>query len=109
MVVKIVTKRCVDDTGAFPDTVSARATKHLVELHATLQRGHRAALVFAVLQAGITRLAPAKDVDPAYASALRRAMTSGEQVYTLLHDINLNGPYPVAAHRWYANSLCSSP
>ena len=98
--VKSVTLHCGDGAGAFPDAVSARGTKHLVELQAAIERGHRAALVFAVLHAGITRVAPAEDIDPTYASSLRQAMASGLEVYTLLNDITVDGIYPVMAHRW---------
>ena len=100
MEVKSVTLHCGDGVGAFPDAVSARATKHLVNLQAAMKRGHRAALVFAVLHAGITRVAPAQDIDPTYASTLRQAMSSGLEVYTLLNDISVSGIYPSAASRW---------
>jgi sugar fermentation stimulation protein A len=101
--VKSVTLHCGDGAGAFPDAVSARATKHLLESQAAMERGHRAALVFAVLHAGITRVSPAQDIDPIYALALRQAMGSGLEVYTLLNDITVDGIYPVAAHRWYTH------
>ena len=98
--VKSVTLHCGDGAGAFPDAVSARATKHLGELQAAIARGHRAALVFAVLHAGITRVAPAEDIDPTYAAALQKAMASGVEVYTLLNDITVGGIYPVSVQRW---------
>ena len=98
--VKSVTLHCGDGAGAFPDAVSARATKHLGELQAAIARGHRAALFFAVLHSGITRVAPAEDIDPTYAAALQQAMASGMEVYTLLNDITVGGIYPVSVHRW---------
>ena len=98
--VKSVTLHCGDGAGAFPDAVSARATKHLGELQAAIARGHRAALFFAVLHSGITRVAPAEHIDPTYAAALRQAMASGVEVYTLLNDITVGGIYPVSVHRW---------
>ena len=98
--VKSVTLHYGDGAGAFPDAVSARATKHLGELQAAIARGHRAALFFAVLHSGITRVAPAEDIDPTYAAALRQAMASGVEVYTLLNDITVGGIYPVSVHRW---------
>ena len=98
--VKSVTLHCGDGLGAFPDAVSARATKHLGELQAAIARGHRAALFFAVLHSGITRVAPAKDIDPTYAAALQQAMAIGVEVYTLLNDITVGGIYPVSVHRW---------
>ena len=102
----IVVKVCLnalhrgDGAGVFPDAVSARATKHLLESQVAMERGHRAALVFAVLHDGITRVTPAQVIDPIYASALRQAIASGLEVYTLLNDITVDGIYPVAAHRW---------
>ena len=98
--VKSVTLHCGDGAGAFPDAVSARATKHLLASQSAMERGHRAALIFAVLHDGITQVAPAQDIDPIYASALRKAMANGLEVYTLLNDITVDGIYPVAAHRW---------
>ena len=98
--VKSVTLHCGDGAGAFPDVVSARATKHLGELQAAIARGHRAALVFAVLHAGITRVAPAEEIDPTYAAALRQAISSGLEVYTLLNDITVDRIYPISVHRW---------
>ena len=98
--VKSVTLHHGDGAGAFPDAVSARATKHLGELQAAIARGHRAALFFAVLHSGITRVAPAEDIDPTYAAALQQAMASGVEVYTLLNDITVGGIYPVSVHRW---------
>ena len=100
MEAKSVTLHCGDGVGAFPDAVRARATKYLGELQAAIARGHRAALVFAVLHASITRVAPAQDIDPTYAAALRRAISSGLEVYTLLNDITVDGIYPVSVHRW---------
>ena len=98
--VKSVTLHCGESTGAFPDAVSARATRHLIELQAAIQRGHRAALIFTVLHTGIARVAPAQGIDPTYASALQKAVASGLEVYTLINDITVAGIYPVAAHRW---------
>ena len=98
--VKSVTFHYGDGAGAFPDAVSARVTKHLGELQAAIARGHRAALVFAVLHAGITRVVPAEDIDPTYAAALRQAISSGLEVYTLFNDITVDGIYPVSVHRW---------
>ena len=77
MEVKSVTLRCTDGAGAFPDAVSARTSEHLLESQPAMERGDRAALVFAVLLAVITRVAPAQDIDPIYASALRQAMARG--------------------------------
>ena len=84
--------------GAFPDAVSTRASKHLTELVAAIHRGHRAALVFCVMHEAITSVAPAEQVDPAYAARMAQAMAEGLEVYLLLNEINQQGIYPHSAH-----------
>ncbi len=81
--VKAVTLHKGDGLGMFPDAVSERATKHLKELAELTARGERAALVFCVLHTGITRVAAAADIDPAYARALDLAVAAGVEVYAL--------------------------
>lgn len=63
--------------GYFPDTVSVRAQKHVRELIACRQAGHRAAILFCVLHTGITRVSPAAHLDPVYAELLGQAMAAG--------------------------------
>jgi sugar fermentation stimulation protein A len=96
--VKSVTWHVGGGRGAFPDAVSTRASKHLSELVAAIHRGHRAALVFCVMHEAITSVAPAEQVDPAYAAGMAQAMAEGLEVYLLLNEINLQGIYPQSAH-----------
>lgn len=72
----------LDDTGlgVFPDAVSARGRKHLRELAAAAEQGHRAVLLFAALHTGIERVAPADQIDARYGEALREAMQAGVEV-----------------------------
>ncbi|MDE0179450.1 MAG: DNA/RNA nuclease SfsA [Gammaproteobacteria bacterium] len=77
--VKSVTLRLAD-SGAFPDAVSARATRHLDTLARLKRRGHRAALVFCVQHTGIDRVRSADEIDPDYGRALRRAVAHGVDV-----------------------------
>jgi sugar fermentation stimulation protein A len=95
--VKSVTWHVGAGKGAFPDAVSTRASKHLTELVAAIHRGHRAALVFCVMHEAITSVAPAEQVDPAYAGHMAQAMAEGLEVYLLFNEINLLGIYPVSA------------
>lgn len=69
--------------GAFPDAVSARATRHVAALTAVARGGGSAALVFCVLHAGIRFVRPADEIDPAYGAALRAAAASGVKVWAL--------------------------
>jgi len=83
---------CGDDgQGLFPDAVSLRARRHIKELAALRSPGCRAALVFCVFHAGVTRVAPAVDVDPEYAEALWEASRSGLEVYGLGVEVSVRG------------------
>ena len=80
--VKSVTLKLAD-SGAFPDAVSARATRHLDTLARLKRNGQRAALVFCVQHSGIDRVRSADELDPDYGLALRRAVADGVQVVAL--------------------------
>lgn len=92
--VKAVTLYRGASTGAFPDATSHRATRHLRELMNMMTLGHRAALVFCVLHAGIDHVVAAADVDPEYAGQLSMAIDAGLEIFALLNDISPRGIYP---------------
>ena len=75
--------------GLFPDAVTQRGRKHLRELVAMVDQGHRAVLVYCVAHTGIERVAPAWNIDPAYADSLIWAMQSGVEVFAYGADISL--------------------
>ena len=82
--VKSVTLGLDDEgLGAFPDAVSKRGTKHLRELMAVKQQGHRAVLLFCVCHTGIKRVIPAVDIDPVYAQTLKEASDQGGRNFSL--------------------------
>jgi sugar fermentation stimulation protein A len=67
----------------FPDAVTERGLKHLVELTRCVREGHRAAMVYVVQREDGESFAPAEDIDPAYARGLREAVSGGVEVYVL--------------------------
>lgn len=69
-----------DGIGRFPDAVTERGRRHVLELEACVRRGERAILFFHVGRPGPSLIAPADDVDPAYAEALRWAASRGVEV-----------------------------
>ncbi len=64
----------------FPDAVTKRGAKHLVELGRVAQKGQRAVMVFLVQREDAKIFAPAADIDPAYARALKAATAAGVEV-----------------------------
>lgn len=78
--VKNVSLGLGDGLGRFPDAVTSRGQKHLQELLAMRERGHRAVMFFCVQHSGIERLEPADDIDPEYGRLLREVVDLGVEV-----------------------------
>ncbi len=70
----------VSGLAEFPDSVTERGAKHLVELGDMVEAGHRAVMVYLIQRADCERLSMAADIDPAYASALVAARQRGVEV-----------------------------
>jgi len=86
--VKSVTLRRGGTLAEFPDAVTARGTKHLAELAQVAGQGQRAVLFFLVQRGDCTAVAPAADIDPAYAAALSEALAAGVEI--LCYKCNLS-------------------
>ncbi len=85
----------------FPDGVTSRGRRHLQELAALVQQGHRAWNIFVVQRQDARLMAPAGQVDPAYAQELVQAAQAGVQLLALTTvieppQISLAGTIPVA-------------
>jgi sugar fermentation stimulation protein A len=61
----------------FPDSVTARGAKHLMELADMVAAGSRAVMLFLIQIGSAQRLALARDIDPAYGAAFDRARSAG--------------------------------
>lgn len=91
--VKAVTLR-LGDSGAFPDAVSDRATRHATALAELAHAGRRVAIVFCVLHNGISAVRPADEIDPAFGAALRAAAAAGVRVLALRCRVAAKGIVP---------------
>lgn len=75
----------------FPDSVTARGAKHLVELAEMVAAGHRAAMVFLVQRPDCDSFSLAADIDPTYAAAFEASRTAGVEAYAIGCDVRLDG------------------
>jgi sugar fermentation stimulation protein A len=78
----------VGDQARFPDSVTARGTKHLHELIACTEQGARASVVFVIQRNDCASFAPAAEIDPAFANALQEARAAGVGMYAYLCEVN---------------------
>lgn len=89
--VKSVTLSRTPGLAEFPDSVTARGTKHLGELAAMAALGHRAVMLYLVQRSDCTQVTLAADIDPAYAAAFARARDAGVEVLALGCGISPEG------------------
>lgn len=86
--VKNVTMFDGEGRAAFPDSVTARGTKHLQELERMVAEGTRAVLLFCCSRAGTLAIRPADEIDPVYGVQLRKAVEAGVEVLAYACDVS---------------------
>ena len=74
----------------FPDSVTARGTKHLAELADMVAAGHRAVMVYLIQRGDCAGFAIAADIDPTYAAALDAARDAGVEALAYCCKLNLD-------------------
>jgi sugar fermentation stimulation protein A len=77
----------------FPDAVTERGQKHIVELMQLMEQGHSAELIFTVQRDDVTAFAVAEEIDPEYARLLKLAKKKGLIVSPVLVGINQTDVY----------------
>lgn len=78
--VKSVTLSRQPGLAEFPDSVTARGAKHLEELCAMVQAGHRAIMFYLVQRTDCEAFTIARDLDPAYGTAFDKARQMGVEL-----------------------------
>ena len=82
--VKNVTLKRRDKIAEFPDSVTARGTKHLNELINAKKKGFKAYLLFVIQRNDCDKFEIAKDIDPEYSKTLIKAIKN--KVKILCYD-----------------------
>ncbi len=85
--------------ACFPDAVTSRGLKHLVELQSQVKKGDRSVMFYLIQRMDANRFEPADHIDPAYGEELRKAVSKGVEVLVYdvkmdLEGIRLNRPVP---------------
>lgn len=64
----------------FPDSVTSRGAKHLRELSAMVEQGHRSVMLFVAQWPGAQTMSIASDIDHAYGQAMLLAIKAGVEI-----------------------------
>jgi len=77
-----------DGKACFPDAVTTRGFKHLVELQRQVQKGDRGVMFFLIQRMDAETFSPADHIDPDYGRELRKARDNGVEI--LVYDVSLD-------------------
>lgn len=88
--VKNVTLK-IDDCAAFPDSVTERGQKHLIELMKLMDEGFEAEIVFLVQRTDCKKFRAAREIDPKYAELLIQAKKKGMIITPLVARFSPEG------------------
>jgi sugar fermentation stimulation protein A len=75
----------------FPDAVTERGQKHLLELCELMDRGYTAEMLFIVQRSDVEHFTPAKSIDSEYARLLKAAVEKGLIVTVLSFSVSERG------------------
>ncbi|MCP4751943.1 MAG: DNA/RNA nuclease SfsA [Proteobacteria bacterium] len=77
-----------DGNASFPDAITARGLKHLVELQKLKGPDVRCVMFYLIQRMDATIFHPADPIDPAYGKELRKAVKNGVEI--LVYDVRID-------------------
>lgn len=75
----------------FPDSVTERGQKHLLELMEVVRSGERGVIFFTVQRGDCDAMSPADHIDPRYGSLLREAVAAGVEALAYQAEVSPSG------------------
>jgi sugar fermentation stimulation protein A len=75
----------------FPDAVTKRGQKHLLELRNMVRQGHRGVTFFLVNRSDCKSMGPAGEIDPKYSKLLRQVSEEGVEILAYQTNPSPNG------------------
>jgi len=86
--VKNVTLSRKENIAEFPDAVTSRGTKHLIELGNAIKKGYQSYILYLIQREDCNSFKIAKDIDGKYKIAFSNALKNGVKI--LCYDCKLN-------------------
>jgi len=80
-----------DGLACFPDAVTSRGLKYLIELQNQVRQGDRPVTFYLVQRMDAERFRPADHIDPAYGQELKKAVQNGVEIFVYDVAIDLEG------------------
>ena len=77
-----------DAVACFPDAVTSRGLKHLVELQHQVRLDNRSVMFYLIQRMDAVLFRPADHIDPAYGKELRKAVQKGVEM--MVYDVTLD-------------------
>ena len=89
--VKSVTLSRMKNIAEFPDAVTSRGSKHLIELSEMSKKGHQCIMIYLIQRSDINQFKIAKDIDEEYYKNALIAKNSGVQFFAYNCKITKEG------------------
>tara|TARA_B100000029_G_scaffold492821_1_gene554619 strand:+ start:736 stop:1440 length:705 start_codon:yes stop_codon:yes gene_type:complete len=78
-----------DKVAEFPDSITSRGSKHLMELSNAISQGYRAIMIYVIQRGDCKKFSIADDIDPEYAKNFLLSQKNGVEVQVWVCDISI--------------------